>query len=400
MPSDPHPSQITLAFSPEAGIVAIPFGEQHIKAQTALRACGFNRRPDGTYARQAADPEATRTVLASLADIARHHDTAVATATRRFIGDVADSTAHQLPGAWTANVDIYTLPDWQDDLHPYLWDNGELAHAVETTRTPYAAVLTLRDGVSLMLTEHPEADHDYLVGVFAPNGFSGHFADEPDAPRSIVIPTQPALAAQAIVERLLPDYRRALHDRRIHEVASALSWARQEQQEWQTIATSHRASDGMPLTSDGLSWHEDEFRDNAWNAFRDFVSHGHALFDRCQPLGPKSRETHREEDPAMERLRTALEDGKRAVAAWNTKLTELRETPRALPTGAYLQARARRNATAWPAIETWLADGHILIHHARNAPSALPTADLTTPRQTTVAALPPPPAPKDPPRRR
>ncbi|GAU70747.1 hypothetical protein SSP35_22_00500 [Streptomyces sp. NBRC 110611] len=400
MPCDTHPSQIALAVSLDAGIVAIPFGEQHMKAQTALRACGFGRRPDGTYARPAADSEATRTALARLTDIARYYDTAVTTATRRYIGDVADGIAHQLPGEWTADVEIYALPDWQDDLHPYVWDNGELAQAVATTRIPYAAVLTHSDGPSLLLTERPEADRDYLVGVFAPSGFVGHFADEPDAPRSIAIPAQPSLAAHAITGHLLPDYHRALHDRRIHEVSSSLSWARQEQQEWQSIAQSRRDSDGMPLTSGQLSWHEEEFRDDGWNAFRDFVTHGPALFDRCQPLCRKSGDPHREDGRAMERLRTALEDGKRVVAAWNAKLAELRETPRTLPAETYLQARARRNADAWPAIETWVADGHVLIHHARSARSALPSAALTTPRQTTGAALPSPPAPKDPPRRR
>ncbi|WP_052230210.1 hypothetical protein [Streptomyces sp. CT34] len=394
MPCDTHPSQIALAVSPQAGIVAIPFGEQQIQAHTVLRACGFDRRPDGTYAWAAGDPDATRAALARLAGLARHHDTAVTTTTRSYIGDVAAGIAHQLPGEWTADVEIYALPEWQDDLHPYLWDNGELAHAVATTRIPCASVLTHSDGPSLLLTEHPKDDHTYLVGAFAPNGFSGHFADEPDAPRSIVIPAQPALAADAITGRLLPDYDRALHDRRVREVSSALSWARQEQQEWQTIAQSPADVDGMPL-----SWHEEELRDNAWNAFRDFLTHGPALFDRCQPLHPEPGRPPVETDPAMGRLRAALEDGRRAVVAWNAKLTELRETPRELPAETYLHARARRNAAAWPAIETWLADGHVLIHHARNARSAPSTVELTTPRQTTVAAL-PPLTPKDPARRR
>ncbi|MFJ3235719.1 hypothetical protein [Streptomyces sp. NPDC086787] len=61
------------------------------------------------------------------------------TSSRRFIGDAARDLARLLPGQWHASVEVYSHPDWQQDLAPRIWDSGELGRAFESDRIPFAA---------------------------------------------------------------------------------------------------------------------------------------------------------------------------------------------------------------------------------------------------------------------
>ncbi|WP_326812291.1 hypothetical protein OIE62_07645 [Streptomyces scopuliridis] len=376
MPSDSHPSQITLAHSPGTGIIAIPSGEQHHRARTALEAAGFARRDDGTYAFPLADPVRQSAAVAELVDFARDHDVSVTLTARRYLGDIAERVARQLPGSWSARVEVYALPADQDNLADRLWDAGGLAEAVTTARIRYAAVLSDGRGTDfdLLVIERPGHDHEYLIGALAPTPGSA-LADEANAPRCVVVTGEPAHTAQAIMKRLLPVCRQALHARRISEVARALTRARTAERTWDATVRTRRTSDGTPLDDERLAGLEVWFRYRMWDAFQTFLHHGPALID-THHTSSRATAVSSADAEALDRLRAALDAGARVH----------RGAPAPTPAEPPSAVQAQRTADAWPAIGTWLVDGHVLIDHA------LKSSTHQVPGPAT--ALPPPP-PRD-----
>ncbi|MFF9095187.1 hypothetical protein ACF1AX_18895 [Streptomyces sp. NPDC014802] len=228
-------AQITLTYSRNVGVVAIATGEQYKSAESALNDAGFRRGETGVYQLTYTDEAAVRATLAHLAERAEVRGIQVAASSRRFIGDTAQDIARCLPGQWDTQVEIYSHPVWKEDLVPYLWDCGELARVVHTDRIPYAATLTDPiSGTTLLLVEHPGHQLSYLVGAFVPEPFGEGF-DDPHAPRSITVPPFPGRAAQVIIQRYLPAYDRAVHERRITHVAEALDLIQSEWGSWNEL---------------------------------------------------------------------------------------------------------------------------------------------------------------------
>ncbi|WP_416987026.1 hypothetical protein [Streptomyces sp. T028] len=382
MPSHP-PAEITLALSASTGIVAVAHGERYRWAQTALKLVGFHRRDDGTFALAGNDPQAARDAVHQLIPTARRHQATVTASNRRYLGDVADEIAAHLPGPWSAQVGVHSHPVWQHDLLPWLWDAGELIHAVQTERLPYTAVLTDGTGIELLLTERPGHQHDYLLGAFAPNGFDEHVA-QTSPPSSIVLPAAPEQAAHAIANGFLPAYHHALHTRRRATVAFALERIREEYDARQATSESGRFSDGSPMNPDHIPELEGQSADFTWQEFRDVLTHAPALLDQCRP----ATTTWPEDATALNRLREALAQGTGILADWNARLDDLRQTPAALPAKTYGDAKAERDARMVPVIEAWMADGEVFLRQARAAAPLRPLAA----HDHAVRALPPVPA--------
>lgn len=377
-----HPAEITLAYSRAAGLVAIAHGEQYRWARTALEQAGFTKRGDGSY--HAPGPD-VRAAAAKLLPLAHRHRTTVDVSRRPYLGDIADRIAAQLPGTWTAQVEIYSHPIWQTDLLPWLWDRGELVRRIEDRQVPYAANLTGNTGVELLLTERPGHQHDYLLGAFAPNGFDEHVA-KTSSPSSIVLPAAPEQAAHAITNRFLPEYRHALHTRRWATVAFALERIREEYDARQVIKESGRFSDGNPIDGGHISDLEGQSADFAWEEFRDVLTHAPALLDQCRP----ATTAWPEDAAALHRLREALAQGTGILADWNARLDDLRQTPAELPAETYGEAKAERDARMLPVIEAWMANCEVFLRQVRAAAPLHPLAA----HNHAVRALPPaPPTP-------
>lgn len=166
---------------------------------------------------------------------------------------------------------------------PWIWDSGELGRALQTERIPYAATLTdMVHGTTLLLTERPGRQLDYLIGAFAPKGLEEGFGD-PHAPRSIVLPPFPGRAAQAVADRYLPSYEQAVHARRTAAISTVLQRIRSERDTWQAMAASARDSDATPFSANALGAATEEFLDHAWRSFLTVVDHAPTLLDRCRP---------------------------------------------------------------------------------------------------------------------
>ncbi|OIJ91629.1 hypothetical protein [Streptomyces colonosanans] len=351
-------AQIVLAYSRDTGIVAIGHGKQYKVANSVLRTSGFRCGDDGVYRLTAGEEDASRATVDDLVRHATAHGAEVAASSRRFIGDAARDIARLLPGQWDASIEIYSHPVWQEDLVPWLWDSGELAHAVQNVRIPYAATLTdTATKTSLLLVERPGHQLDYLVGAFAPETFQEGYGD-PHAPRSMPLPPFAGRAARTIADRFLPAYESAVHARRIATVAEALDHIRAEHATWTAIVASGRYSDASPLSATGLGEASEKFLNRAWGEFRSVMQHAPALLEHCRPAATSWPEDAR----VLGQLADAL-----------TEAEGLEEDA--------LLTRAERAAQRWAALDTWLTHSEPFLRQARAA---------TPPRQHTVSAVAPP----------
>ncbi|MEH0628517.1 hypothetical protein [Streptomyces stelliscabiei] len=389
MPPNP-PAEIRLAYSRAAGLVAIAHGEQYRWANTALEQAGFTKRDDGSYSTPGPD---VRAAAAKLLPLAQRHHATVGVSPRPFLGDIADRIAARLPGTWTAQVEIYAHPVWQGDLLPWLWDGGELVRAVEDQRVPYAATLTSDTGVELLLAERGEDPQlGYLVGALAsPQEFDDSY-DNPYAPTSIVLPSQPDLAVEAITDAFLPAYHRALHARRLDAVITALDELRAEYDEVTAIWVSGRSSDGTLLDGHGLREANRTFAERAWRTFQPVLTHAPGLLKQCGVTV-----TGRSADAdIVAQLSETLAASQAALDAWRLRHHPGSAQPWRLVPPA--EVRTRLGLEAVPAIETWLAGRGAFVRIARSAepsgPARPPVGGSVPCAQPAVPRPSHPPAPR------
>ncbi|MFF9785095.1 hypothetical protein [Streptomyces nigrescens] len=183
---------IYLCYSASRGVTAFTGGSNYRWASTALKEAGFIGLSDGTYCVPPFAPDATRKALLALTRLARTHRAAISTLDRPFLGDVASRVAQNLPGDWSSEIVVHSVPVWQQDHLDWLWDRGGLAHTLITERVPYAALLT--NGTDeLLMIERP--GHEQLfIGACLPTDFNRrfpdnrHFSKTPYAPNSICPP--------------------------------------------------------------------------------------------------------------------------------------------------------------------------------------------------------------------
>lgn len=385
MPPNP-PAQITVAFSRHFdGLIAIAHGEQWPWAHTALEQAGFTRRDDGSFHTPG---DSVRAAMATLLPIARRHRATVQVSGRLYLGDVAAQIAARLPGRWTAQVEIYSNPLWQEDLLPYLWDRGDLARAVKERRVPYAAKLDSDTGIELLLAEHgPDPERGYLIGAFASYEEFEDSYDNPHAPASITLPAVPGQAAQVIRDTLLPAYHRALHERRTGAVLAALDAIRAEYGTLQAMRDSGRFSDGMPLRSPTeLEEATKVFVDRVWLEFLPVLTHAPGVLVNCTT----ALSHHPGDAGVVHCLGDALASCTPALEEWRRRLRELRfRPPMSLEPPEQLRTRLGRQVL--PALGVWLteADAFARIAHAARPGDARPPGAVA-PAPTVRPALPPP----------
>ncbi len=238
----PNPTaEIILTTSRHMGLVAITHGGKYQQANRALEEAGFARLPNGASTAPLTDPQAARRTASALVHHAHAHGATITTSTRPYLGDFGTEIAARLPGTWSAELEIYSHPLWQEDLWPMLWEAGEMYRALEDHRIPFASVLKNGSGTELLLIERPGHRSGYLLGALTDRKQEDPH-DDPTTPHSIVLPADPGLAARAIADTFLPAHRRALHHQDLNNVLRALERIREEHQTLQVIKESGRYS--------------------------------------------------------------------------------------------------------------------------------------------------------------
>ncbi|WP_435178181.1 hypothetical protein [Actinacidiphila sp. bgisy145] len=344
---------------------------------------------DGTSTLANADAAAARRALTALTRLAADQDMTLTARSRGWLGDTADRTAGLLPGSWRSRIEVYAMPVWQQDLAECVWDAGDLIDAVRSKRVPFGSVLTDERGTELLVADKPGAADELLIGVLAPKGLNGPFADDPTAPPSLTVPADPVLAAQAITASLLPAYQHAVYDRQVQEVGNRLAHALSAQIARVLVRRSWPADDGTGIGAVILGQLDHAHHEALWDDFRSFLQHGPALLDHLEMVAEPIRPAVQTVLPA---LREALRHGRRVNSQWLDTVRRMRDADSTLAGTAYAQAAAQRTADARPALAAWLEHGPALVDLARLHPPA--GARPAAPR-----AL-PPAAPADPPGKR
>lgn len=380
----PAGTQITLAFSARSGIVAIASGARYREATKLLGTAGFTGSESGTRVLNVNDPDAARQALTTLTHLAADRHITLTASSRVWLGDTTTRIAALLPGTWQSRIEIYAMPNWQQDLTNCLWDDGGLITAVRNERIPYAAVLIDHRGTELLVVDKPGSEDEILVGVLAPNGLDGPFADDPASPRSITTRTDPALAAQAISIRLLPARQRAVYQRRLQEVQDRLAHARSTEIARVLVRSCWPPDDGTGIGATILGQLEHAHHEALWDDFRSFLLHGPELLNHLETVGEALHTGRSGGEAALPALREALRHGAHVNSQWLTTVQRLRDADLLAET-TYVQAVAERTAAAGPALSAWLEHGPVFVELARrHLPPTVPQ-----PPQT-AAALPPP----------
>ncbi|MFE9601577.1 hypothetical protein [Streptomyces hokutonensis] len=384
----PTPSaEITLTTSRALGLVAIASGEEYQRAHRAVKDAGFRRLSNGVFVSPLADAWSARYAASSLVHHAHEHGATITPSPRPYLGDIGTEIAARLPGAWSAQLEIYSHPVWQEDLWPALWEAGDLYRALVEHRIPFASVLKNDTGTELLLVERPGHRSGYLLGALTEQEKEDPH-DDPATPPSIVLPADPELAAHAVTHTFLPAYRRALHHRDLNTVLRSLERIREEHQTLQAVKDSGRYSDGVPLgDSRVIAGMERDFADRAWLSFTDVLDHGPLLLARCRPTATPWPQ----DAAALTRLREALAHSQDAWNEWNDTRRDLYAIPRTVPAHEWSQIRGRLGLAVLPAIETWLAYGDTFERQARAAVPGGPAAlSASSPRLLTTRPAPPP----------
>ncbi|PKT72317.1 hypothetical protein CW362_14595 [Streptomyces populi] len=365
-----HSAEITLTTSRALGLVAIASGENYQQAERALDDAGFSRLSNGAFVFPLTNPQATRSTASALVHHAHAHCATITPSSRPYLGDLGAEIAARLPGSWTAELQIFSHPLWQEDLWPMLWEADEIYRALEDHRVPFASVLKNSADTELLLIERPGHRNGYLLGALTDREQEDPRTD-PTTPHSIVLSADPDLAAHAIAHTFLPSYRRALHNQNLNNVLRGLERIREEHETLQVIKKSGRYSDGVPLsTSHLIAGLARDFADRAWLSFRAVLDHAPGLLARCRPAAT----AWPDDAAALARLHEAVADSQDAWTEWNDLRRDLYSVPQTLSSHEWSQVRERLGLAVLPAIETWLADSAAFERQARAAVPGGPAA--------------------------
>ncbi|MFI9210222.1 hypothetical protein ACIGW7_19055 [Streptomyces sp. NPDC053253] len=218
-------TRITLFTSDRTGIVGLVDGSNWRWARHALELSGFKKNDGGNLALPLSDLAHARETLLALRTLAEQAlDLRLTPSSDRYIGDFALDVTEHLPGQWTARVENYAIPVWQEDLTACLWGTGTISHTLAGHRVVQAAILHRGDGTELAVVKDPRLDV-YHVGALQPRHAPGPVTT-PGPPGVTVRPT-PSAAAHTITTRLLPSYTRAVLQAHAADLSDDLTWARE-----------------------------------------------------------------------------------------------------------------------------------------------------------------------------
>ncbi|MEU8617333.1 hypothetical protein [Streptomyces sp. NPDC048623] len=216
-------TQITLFTSDRDGIVGLVDGSNWRWARQALELSGFKKTDAGHLALPLSDLAHARETLLTLRTVAeRALDLRLTPSSDRYIGDFALDVTEHLPGQWTARVENYSLPVWQEDLTACLWSSGPIARTLADHRVAQAAILRRDDGAELAFVKDPHLDV-YHVGALQPGHIPGPTIAP--APPGVTVQPTPSAAAHLVRTGLLPAYTRAVLQSHAADLSDDLAWA-------------------------------------------------------------------------------------------------------------------------------------------------------------------------------
>lgn len=226
------------------------------------------------------------------------------------------------------------------------------------------AVLTSDCGAELVVVDRPLRRHEFLVAALAPQGIN--VTDAVKAPDGIVVSADPARAASAVADRLLPQYEQAVHQARIEHLAESVAAGERALAEWDAVSDSLCDADHWPL-DDRYGLRQQQRDAEMWAQFAPFLDHGPALLSHAEAalplLDPPDRAAGRW-PYRLRVLRDALDGGARVQADFQVVADALVPGhPRAKE--VFDRAVVERNAEGWDCSLTWMENAGALVEMSR-----------------------------------
>ncbi|SOE32574.1 hypothetical protein SAMN05442782_9538 [Streptomyces sp. OK228] len=276
----------------------------------------------------------------------------------------AEGLAARLPGSWAVVAQEHAAHSDQFPLAERIWDLGHVNWAFDQFVLPRDAVLTSDTSCELVVVDRPRRKREFLVAALQPSG--SDVTDRVKAPDGIVVDADPARAASAVANRLLPRYEQAVHEARIEQVAMAVAASERVLAEWDAISDSLCDADHWPL-DERYGLRQQQRDAEMWALFAPFLDHGPALVAHAEEtlpfLDPEDRADGRW-PYRLRVLREALEGGARVQADFEDVTGALLpDHPRA--EAAFAKAVVERNAEGWHYSLTWMESGGALVEMAR-----------------------------------
>ncbi|MFC8350397.1 hypothetical protein [Streptomyces sp. NPDC057280] len=283
---------------------------------------------------------------------------------RADLATFAQDLAARLPGSWTAVTQERAAYADQPPLAERLWDDGHVQWAFERFVLSRHAVLTTGTGCELVVVDRPRRAREFLVAALQPSG--SDVADRVKAPDGIVVDADPARAASAVADRLLPRYEQAVRAARVEQVAVAVAAGERVLAEWDAISDSLCDADHWPL-DERYDLRQQQRDAEMWALFAPFLDHGPPLVAHAEEMLPFLDPQDRAEGRWPYRLRVlreALEGGARVQADFEFVTGALLpDHPRA--GAAFAKAVVERNAEGWHYSLTWMESGGVLVEMAQ-----------------------------------
>ncbi|WP_405931501.1 hypothetical protein [Streptomyces sp. NBC_00827] len=276
----------------------------------------------------------------------------------------AEGLAARLPGSWAVVAQEHAAYSDQFPLAQRVWDLGHVSWVFDQFVLSRDAVLTSDTGRELVVVDRPRRKREFLVAALQSS--DSDVADRVNAPNGIVVKADPARAASAVANRLLPRYEQAVREARIEQVVMAVAAGERVLAEWDAISDNLCDADHWPL-NERYDLRQQQRDAEMWAQFAPFLDHGPALVAHAEEtlpfLDPEDRADGRW-PYRLRVLREALEGGARVQADFEFVTGALLpDHPRA--EAAFAKAVVERNAEGWHYSLTWMEDGGALIEMAR-----------------------------------
>lgn len=276
----------------------------------------------------------------------------------------AEGLSVRLPGSWTVVAREHAAYADQLPLAERVWDRGHVNWVFGEFVLSRSAVLTSDAGAELVVIERPRRKHEFLVAALWPHGVM--FTEAVEAPHGIVVDADPARAAPAVAERLLPRYEQAVRQVQIEQLAAAVNAGERVLAEWDAVSDSLCDADHWPL-DERYDLRQRRRDAEMWAQFAPFLDYGPALVARAEETLPLLDPDDRAEGRWPYRLRVlreVLEGAARVQAEFEAVADALvPEHPRA--EAALAKAVTERDAEGWYYAVTWMENGGVLVEMAR-----------------------------------
>ncbi|MEU6172719.1 hypothetical protein ABZ832_12385 [Streptantibioticus parmotrematis] len=266
-----------------------------------------------------------------------------------------------------------------------LWDDALVEGVLQDVVQREAALLVGPGDEALLILARPRHPDQVLVAALAPPGVDGVIRSD-HVPRGIAVSSDPARAAAAVSQRLLPRYHACLDQVRMPVLGHAHREAARALADWDAVSGSLTDDQGFPIDGSAYGARQAERDMRAWDAFEAFLVHGptalhtaRTTLDRLTPPPETASRWHHD----LRALNDAVREGIQIRDKWATRLSGVADD------AGRQRALEARAAEGWSAVDAFIRHGPVLrdIALAQRDPMTGETRRIVAARAHSTAAV-------------